>query len=161
MAKLRNKRTNEKYEIALDERGQVVDLENWLLEERRTEEERYGRMAPDLYERLETAGPDELIPVGIWLVAERDALPRPLPGESPDSPEFKSRRAAAEQERKEAIRLATDPLVNELTNKGRSVRYVDTFVPVIYADLTKADILDLARRPEVENLFLEGINQPE
>lgn len=121
VAKLRNRWTNEKYQIALNERGRVVDPEQWLLDERRALERKYGRLDPKLSETLASAGPGDLFAVVVSFGG-----------------------------RKEDALRAKEDLEREWAARGFNIKFSDINISSVIVELPKEEILALSRRREIQ-----------
>lgn len=81
-AKVMHRETKEFYEVTIDtETGKKVKKADLIEKELAIKKEKYGKLEPDLYGKLQKAKPDETVDVAIWLVSQDDPLPRPTPNE--------------------------------------------------------------------------------
>lgn len=60
-----------------------------------------------------------------------------------------------------AEQRAAEQRASELQARGRRVLHVDEMAPVITVELTKEEIMALSRRPDVDEIYAEGTNEPE
>lgn len=160
----------------------LVDLDNGRVEEdlaavREAEEkaylERYGRLEPALYRRLQEVDDDEVLPVAIWVaggpqrsqedlfaaVAARhleaqEALSRSGKPWDVEDPELAAR-IKAEYNRLSAADTAVriEPLVTHLERRGVEVTTYGV-LPSVTARLTKRQILELAQRDDIGMIYL-------
>lgn len=69
--------------IAVNEQGDVVDIEALATKEQESINTKYGRLDPPLAEQVTTTTPDAVIPVIIWLKESPSAPPQRLPPQAP------------------------------------------------------------------------------
>lgn len=141
---------------------------------------KYGKLQPALYERLQTADTDEMLPVAIWvggeygrsretlydILADRypevhDALAHHLSPFDVHNPGL-SQRIQSEYEQMHQADIATrlNPVVTYLKSQGTNAK-THFLLPSITVTLTKSAILELAKRDDVQTVYLvEGILQP-
>jgi hypothetical protein len=67
LAKILDTTTGKAYGVAADETGTIVDTDSLRAAERRGYAERYGKLSPRLFERVEQTGSDETLRVLVWL----------------------------------------------------------------------------------------------
>jgi hypothetical protein len=160
--------------------NQVTDLETVEQAEAQAYRAKYGKLSKALYERLQAAGADELLTVGIWVAVEPDraegelyallasrypqaqaALDRHLPPWNVDDP------ALSKQIKDEYLQMLQadidayiQPLKAHLESQGISVR-TQELLPSITCDIQKAVILALQEREDVTFIdLIEGVEQP-
>lgn len=160
----------------------LVDLDNGYIEEdlatvREAEEKaylnRYGKLEPALYRRLQEVDDDEVLPVAIWVAGESQhsqedlfaavaarfpeaqaALARSGKPWDVEDPELAAR-IKAEYNRLSVTDTAAriEPLVKYLKQRGAEIRTYGT-LPSVTAWLTKRQILGLSRYDEVGMIYL-------
>lgn len=160
--------------VATDAGGAPIDLEQVEMAEHATYEHRYGNLEPILYERLQSAAPDALIPVVVWLRTEEpDTQVAALADRYSDlnivagRPMIEPTDAAAKQridaylsERQAALAAyhfsLEQPIVGSLTALGYEVQTFSA-VPNVSAVLPASIILELAQREDVDTIYLGGM----
>jgi hypothetical protein len=163
-----NRRTDEDYEIASDDNGQAVDKAKLIEEDRQTHIAKYGKLSPELTERLKVAVADEEIDVII-------SLKFPPNNDRPKEPSLDSDRLKrmSDDERKELVkredeferqlqeynavraRRVIDPIVERLNRLGYS--------PMVIGDsgnislkLKPARIREIEKWDEVLSISVNG-----
>jgi hypothetical protein len=169
------------FELLVDRAtGQVEEREAIDTLEAQAHAAKYGKLAPNLYERLQNLGEEEIVPVAVWIVAppgqrldELEVAARTTlagkyaeahaaveHGDSPhavDSPELARQ---IEQEYRSMITNSMNqrvqPLAMEMEAQGVSVK-ADTGLPALFISLSKKAILTLATRSDVGEIdLMEG-----
>ena len=169
-----DKRQNKRYEISLDGTGQEVDKEGVLQNEQAAYQAKYGKLTPALAKRLETAKPDEVVPINIVIKPPDDdskAPQRPfLDTEAYER--LSEEEKLAFKEREAAFQKALDayliacaqriltPIVEKLSKLGTSVK-PDRFFLHISARLNPTAILEVNSWEEVRMIDLDHIVLPE
>ncbi|MSP12844.1 MAG: hypothetical protein EXR62_07790 [Chloroflexi bacterium] len=160
-AKVLDNKTGGIFGISMDTDGRVIDDNKAAEEERSAELSKYGKLTPDLVDKLEKIDVNQELTVGIW-------LEQPAKSFRPDPFEIAKR---SEEERQikrndwlsnvaSNIQTIQAPLLAVLKDHSIPVKYVDTLAPVVYATLSKAMIQNIVLRPDVHEIFLEGNVQP-
>jgi hypothetical protein len=137
---------------------------------------KYGKLHPELYELLQSASDDTLFPIAVWAA--------PFPGQRslreleeeaarlhPDAVKALQERGVAwavddpdlriqiEQKYNQLLAEEThkqvQPVIEWLQARGYAVQELPG-VPTVAATLTKQDILALAQRPDVSEIFFVG-----
>lgn len=166
----------------------LVDLANGAVEpdiaaveraEVSAQDAKYGKLHPALYERLQIAGDEELLPVAIWVKgggrsdeqlytilasrypAVRGALARHASPFDLDDPELVRRiQNEFQQMRQEDIEARLKPLLDDLNRRG-IIFQTYFLLPSITTKLPKVVILELATRDEIETIYLaDRVEQP-
>jgi hypothetical protein len=152
------------YGLALDPNGQQLDQTQLLLAEKEAYEARYGRISPELHDYLAADQSRQPVSVIIWL--KYDATPQTVrPDVSSDAPppyhedELDALNDAIEAQLQQSIALITAPVAERLAGLDQMVE-TDQYMPLIYTTLTPDLITEVARWPEVDTIYLDGINQP-
>lgn len=143
-------------------------------------QKRYGKYDRLLYERLQTANDQDMLPVAIWVGGERgrseeelqavlasrypevqDALARHAPLlDLPDPALVRRVKQEYEQLKQEDIAARVRPLVAHLESQAMPVRSYN-LLPSVAVTLTKSAILTLAQREDVAALYLvAGVAEP-
>jgi hypothetical protein len=141
---------------------------------------RYGKYDRPLYERLQTADEQEVLPVTIWVGGVRgrneEELQQVLASRYPEVREALTRHAPLldlsdpalvrrvkqeyEQLKQEDIAARVRPLIAHLESQAVPVQSY-SLLPSVMVTLTKSALLALAQREDVEVLYLvEGIAEP-
>jgi hypothetical protein len=144
-AKVLNTKTEEVIGIALDEWGQAVDYEKLKKEEKMALAQRYGKLTPKLYNMVISDFFTGNVPVAIWLNIDQERIP----GRDKN-------RDAAMADLRTLVADTTEDLEGELISRGITVDYVSTLAPLIYAQVSKADLADdgwLQQREDVQIIY--------
>lgn len=158
--KVRDTRSRQIYGVALDADAHEVDAENLLAAESTLHEARYGKLDPELAERLAEVADETLVAVSIWLKAppeedvEQSRRQRARRGESPtthDGTSALDRRASARLAA--AVRTIVAPVVARLEGMGYAATTIDGS-PVIHAVLPPAAIRAVAGWDDIERIYL-------
>ncbi len=142
---------------AIDMSGNVIDLDAARRLERTTYTKRYGKLTPELFQQLESMADEKMLTVGIWLqtadftpVDLREIRPLSQDQGTENVEEF----SAANQLRLERHAAAAQaPLVAALADLGRQPRYVSTIAPLVFVELRKSEILELAERADIDRIY--------
>lgn len=134
---------------------------------------KYGKLDPTLYERLQTAGKDEALPVAIWVGGQRgrseEELYAALAERYPEAREALARhrlpfdvpdRALARRIEDDYLHMRQDdlsariaPLLADLKSRGLPAEG-SPLLPSISVALTRTGVLELAWREDVEAIYL-------
>ncbi len=182
--KVLDKNSGEIYGSYLDENGNIVDSKKAKEKENKAHNDKYGKLEPALYEQLRDKDSDEKIKVGIWLTPidsekiEMDVLlkhpsVKTIKGRvmlSKDEKDNKGNLVGEEakkikdeifEEKKKAYKAKEKPLIDDLEKKGFDVDYASIAAPLVFANLTKKEILALEKRKDVNGVYLSRIYEPE
>ncbi len=141
--------------------------------EQKAHRARYGKLEPDLFERLETMKPDDEVPVAIWVAGEpkrsEEELYAALAARYPEAQAALERSGnpmdvgdyelGNEIEAEYVRMLGADtqeriqPLVRHLEGQGYAVTTLSA-LPAIAVTLPKASILELVKRADVGVVYL-------
>lgn len=158
--KVRDTRSRQIYGVALDADAHEVDAENLQAAENALHEARYGKLDPELAERLAEVADETPVAVSIWLKTppeedvEQPRRRRARRGEAPaahDGMGAQDRRAASRLAA--AVRLVVKPVVARLERMGYAATTIDGS-PIIYAALPTAAIRTVAGWDDVERIYL-------
>ncbi len=164
------------YGVNMDLDGNIVDIRKAEKEERKAYKNKYGKLAPDLYEHLQkVTDPNETIRVAIWLTPidsekiidevtskypdVKTTKGRPLPDTDMEKYDkvYKEIMAA----KKKACALKEKAIIDYLEGKGFSVIYASKLVPLVWVELPKNEILTLQERNDVGAIYLSKKCEPE
>ena len=146
---------------AVDQNGQVVDLDTLLAEETALRlATPAAKLHPDLAAVLETGG-HNAHNVVLWLVYDSEALDAydmllrsELPAE-PNEEELEAMEVAMTAFAEGQVQAITEAALGELANIGVDVRYVSTSAPAIFVDATRDQVMAMAASNLVDTLYLE------
>ncbi|NMG83354.1 MAG: S8 family serine peptidase [Methanosarcinales archaeon] len=181
--KLLDKKSGKVYGAYIDENGNIADFKKAKEKEDKTHKDKYGRLEPALYEKLQDMNSDDKIEVGIWLTPidsekiENDVLSRhptvktikgriiPPKDKTENngistSEEAKEVRDEIFEEKKKAYKAKEKPLIDALKKKGFDVDYASIAAPLVFANLTKKEILALNMRKDVDTIYLSRTYEP-
>jgi hypothetical protein len=157
ICKLLDPESGTRYEVALDERGETADLDALVLEDQRATFDKYGKIHPVLHLEIERRSDADRLPVGIWIAVEEEITDKSEIDIDPCG-------NAPEQllSYRERIRQALEPISRMVQERyeGASSTAL-TGAPLILAELTPAQIRELAGLENVAGIFLherEGID---
>jgi hypothetical protein len=144
--KAEDRTSGEPLQLAFDERGERVDVDEQLraLEERR--HRRYGKVHPTLHEAIRKAD-GERIPVAVWLVAQEEVVDKSTKG-------MRRRRPAHEVEAAERGKEVALRFADQARDYEFEMERVDEAAPILYGSLPAEQISLLAERDEVAGVFL-------
>jgi hypothetical protein len=149
ISKLLDPESGRRYQVAMDENGEPMDLETLVLQDQRAMRDRYGNIHPALYSELERRSGDERIPVGIWIRVEEVFV---------DKSEFEidpchEPPAALVRYRQQVLERAEN-FANMIRDRYQSDAVPLEGVPLLLTELTSPQIRELAAFDEVVGLFL-------
>ena len=137
-------------QLAYDERGREVDLDERLAELEKRRWERYGKLHPDLHARLREGGQVEVM---VWLaVPDLGPAEKSTRGESKKAP-------AVEEERRTAFGELAERFTAQVPGDAKVVR-IDDVAPVVVVSLPAKLVRELAESDLVAGVFLhrsEGV----
>jgi hypothetical protein len=140
--------------LAFNQAGERVDIEEELSALTRRRQERYGRLEPALFERLESGGDVE---VAVW--ASTHAVDVLTPEKS-DSREVKRQGRNEARAEKEWVALG-EQLAEVAQEFGLEPERVDSAAPVVYGKISADAVRRLAEHELVAGIFLyehEGVD---
>jgi hypothetical protein len=143
-----DRRTNAPVSLAFDQTGKPIDAERLLAEITVARAKKFGRMHESLYRARQAAKESQRLPVAVWLDTDPALLEvkRSTRGQKQRPRSATTQHAAIERATRNGLRL-----IEEL--KGR-IQRVSKFAPVVFADLSAAQLDRLARDKTVAGLFL-------
>jgi len=146
--KILDEKTQDIYAIYLDDTNTVVDPKKYSEEESGAYFKRYGKIEPELKEKLTELNENDRIKVWIWMKepAGIDVVSAQLHEKSQD-------RDLLNRER-EIYKGNSHDLVAQLKEKGFTVNYVSEYSPSFFAELTRDMIEELEKDPEVSAVYI-------
>jgi hypothetical protein len=176
-AKVVDKESDNIYGVYIDPDGSIVgDLRKVEKEEQEAYKNKYGKLAPDLYNRLQkVTDPNETIEVGIWLTpVDSEKIIDEVISKHPDVKTTKGKPMRDTDMEKydivykeimaakeEAGALKVKPIMDYLESKGFTVKCVSKVPPIVAAELPKSEILALQEREDVDTIYLSKVYEPE
>jgi len=163
--KISDHESDEMYAVSIDMDGNIVDETAIKDEERKAYVEKYGKLEPALYDRLQGASGGELIKVGIWLTPidsesiEKEVLSKIDEDKRTDG--NVTTRSEIFAAKKEAYSLKEKPVIDYLNAKGFEIIYASFSAPLIFAELLREEIIALEERDDVVRISLSKICEPE
>ena len=174
--KVLDKESGNIYGVDMDIDGNIVDIRKAEKEEQEAYTNKYGKLAPDLYDRLQkVTDQNETIEVVIWLTPidsekiidcvtskypdVKTAKGRPLP--DTDMEKYDEEYNEIFAAKKQAYALKEKPIIDYLESKGFEVTYASTTAPLVCAKLAKDEILALQEREDVDTIYLSQTLEPE
>lgn len=175
------------YELCVDENGNPVDIGEIEAEERRKYFEKYGKLSPELYDRLQKMGPDEKVHVWIWLsgidhnkVISRvmSRYPevdgrirvinlRPAPFDEnwnyDEDLEYLAEKIYKEilDELEKEYGYIQEQMIDELNKNGFKVSYKTKYAPIVFAELPKWFVIGLSRHENISEISSVRTMEPE
>ncbi len=145
-----NRRTGEPVPLAFDEAGRPVKPQAIFQRILENRARKFGKLHESLFTRLQKASASARTPVAIWLRCDEALETGDKKAKGPTTSPPAHARA-----RRTAIDGATREIAERLESEhgARGVR-ADAIAPVVYAELTAAQIRSIARQPEVIGIFL-------
>jgi hypothetical protein len=156
LMKASNRKSGAPVDLAFDQSGRAVDADRIFQRLLRARVKRFGKLHETLHAQIERTGPRKRLPVAFWLRSdEATAL-----GEKKEKGETR-RPTRQAQAQLRAIRGSVRSFASRLAEAypGHELE-PDPVAPVVYADLTRAEIEALAKDRDVVGVFLrerEGI----
>lgn len=156
------------YSVALDEQGQIVDLEELRALEREAGHSECGKFDPALCARIPTLTSNEQVEVAIWLedidvAAIYDAVAADYPASlqpgkglpfDVNHPDYEKAFREVEDRMSGANKEREEPVVAFLATEGFKASYASTTAPVVFAELTGEALDALAAREDVVGIYL-------
>ena len=134
-------------QLAFDQRGKAVDLDEKLAEVGRRRAKYYGRVHPTLFETMERSEPDERLPVAVWLV-------------DPE-PEIETKRERGVTRRPKHAEAACDRweelgrrFIDSMGKMGLEAERVDRAAPIVYGTVPASMVRELAAAESAAAVFL-------
>jgi hypothetical protein len=143
-------------ELAFDERGQRVDINDRLAQLARRRADKYGRLHETLFNKMENAKNGERIPIVVWPRLELPAAPYPKPADrrSTEPPEGEKKVVATLRKAGESLRATLQRAQIELPKDDKP----DEALPFVRASATVAQIRRLAENKAVGVIFFDDVS---
>ena len=158
--KVLDRETGEGHTLVLDASGRPVDRMELEREEELAKRDAYGRMTPELRQRLDGSRSDDRHEVSIWVKHDPTALVPPRPSPKQLRSMTPEERDAAKRERVEQLIAnhadVQQPLLDWLRTRGVFAR-AGQLAPLVTVDAPRFLIEQLAGRPEVQSVSLTGV----
>ena len=146
------------YEIAVNERGQKVDIDAILREDKKAHLKKYGKISPKLYKKMAKNRSGERLPVVLWLAAEEEKVDK----SEFDDQQLLQRVPQFQLNYRQRNKEVRSKLRTKLGKKLRiEVQAESDVAPALYLEMTPNQIQKLNRWDEVGGIFLhetEGID---
>ncbi len=165
--------TAAKYIVYLDADGQVVDGESLLSEEQSAHEAKYGKLEPALYQALSAAELDT-VQVGVWMRdIDHRAVEDAVAAEDPEA-RFQDGRPSPSLDREtsdgvwrevmaasaKAYEVLQGDLADGVSAAGGNVLAASAVAPLVYAEVPRSFVGQLAARDDVLALYLMRTYEP-
>jgi len=151
--KVLDEKTKIIYAIYLDDEFMVVNPIEYSDDENNAYSEKYGKLEPELKEKLNDLKGDETIKVWIWLKEPTD-----IASFISDSNEKINEPAYLAKERK-LYRDNSQEMVSYLNDKGYAIDYISEYSPSFFAELSKNIIIDIEKDPNVTKIYLSRTHE--
>ena len=149
---------------------EVIDGRITYEAEQKARIEKYGKLDPALYERLQTLSDDELVQISIWFSGvDVDQLRAEISAKYPDAKLIDSRPSNEtdlklyEQIYKEMVDVEINayrsqgvPIVDEVEKAGGKILYSSQRAPLIFAEVSKKTVYLIAAMEQAESLSLNS-----
>ncbi len=153
-AKMLDEKSSAVYGVYLDEQGRVVEIDAAKEAEAAEKSKRYGKLDPELAERVSTMRSDEKVVVWIWLTEP-----------SMDRSRFQGN--LSEEQHQELLSLQRAayaaheaPVIDFLKTQDSTVVYASQYAPVVFAEVSRETIQDLSKRSDVVSLDITRSYEP-
>jgi hypothetical protein len=143
VAKVIHSATGRVVQVAVDEDGQVVDLDAARRSENAARAARFGKIDPRLAKKMDMLKPQEKIPVSIWVNIPGRRTPR-------------SAASATPAVRLAAVERALAPLLQEVADAIKGAGGSATTpraAPLVFAKLTRHQIRAVEHHPDVAMIY--------
>ncbi len=163
-AKARNTRTEEIYNISLDENDNVADDETLSKEENILHEKKYGKFSEDLHEKLQAMSDSDMVKVEIILNGDDGgAIESPTYEEtqSQSQEEIETKMNAQYNEKISKIKTIEENFKEKCIDlQGYNILLEGEMLPVMIIELSKSELLKLAVYPEIKEIYYHTIDLP-
>ncbi|ABN57204.1 MULTISPECIES: S8 family peptidase [Methanoculleus] len=153
-AKILDEKSSAIYGIYLDEEGKAADIDAVREAEAAESSKRYGKLDPELADRVSTMRSDEKVVVWIWLTEP-----------SMDRSRFQGN--LSEEQHQELLSLQRTayaaheaPVIDFLKEQDSTVVYASQYAPVVFAEVSREAIQDLSKRSDVVSLDITRSYEP-
>ena len=153
-AKVLDAKSSAIYGVYLDEQGKVADIDAVKEAEAAEKSKRYGKLDPDLAERVSTLRSDEKVVVWIWLTEP-----------SMDRSRFQGNLSEEQYQGLLSLQRTTyaaheAPVIDFLKAQNSTVVYACQYAPVVFAEVSRETIQDLSKRSDVVSLDITRSYEP-
>ncbi len=153
-AKILDEKSSAVYGVYLDEEGKVADIDAVSEAEAAEKSERYGKLDPELADRVSTMRSDEKVVIWVWLTEP-----------SMDRSRFQGN--LSEEQHQELLSLQRStyaaheaPVIDFLKAQDSTVVYASQYAPVVFAEVSRETIQDLSKRSDVVSLDITREYEP-
>jgi hypothetical protein len=161
LGKVVDRQTGNVYGAEVDENGQEINAAAIRDLERTLQNSPEGRLEPALKAVLMDLSETETVQVGIWLktpdiqTVERPAVARGFEAgdQELENGSYDDLHAEAKAMLKSQMQSVQSPILDAISNLGRTPLYVSPVAPLVYVELTSADIYDMAARDDVSMIY--------
>lgn len=135
-------------DLAYDKKGNQVDTKKLFDTFNKDYLKKYGKIHESLYEEINVKKKN-LVDVAIWLnIKEKEPV---LVDKRPQE-------SGGDRKLRKQIQLKAEGFADKIKRKYKGERIrIDGFAPVVYATLTSTQVLELAKDPDVNRIFLHEI----
>ncbi len=153
-AKVLDAKSSAIYGVYPDEQGKVADIDAVKEAEAAEKSKRYGKLDPDLAERVSTLRSDEKVVVWIWLTEP-----------SMDRSRFQGNLSEEQYQDLLSLQRATyaaheAPVIDFLKAQDSTVVYACQYAPVVFAEVSRETIQDLSKRSDVVSMDITRSYEP-
>jgi len=153
-AKMLDEKSSAVYGVYLDEQGKVADIDAAKEAEAAEKSKRYGKLNPELAERVSTMRSDEKVVVWVWLTEP-----------SMDRSRFQGNLSEEQHQELLSLQRATyaaheAPVIDFLKAQDSTVVYASQYAPVVFAEVSRETIQDLSKRSDVVSLDITREYEP-
>lgn len=116
---------------------------------------RYGKLEPELHDKLQVMGPDEMVSTLIWLEEPKEVT------RLPDYEITQDQRNLTLAAQREQYATAEKPLIDALTVKNCTIKYSSWYAPIVFADVHANLIKEIESRSDVVSISLSKEMRPQ
>lgn len=150
--KAEDRKSHKPVQLAFDSKGKPVDLDRAYADLAKRRLKKYGKLHPDLHERIQREEPKSEIPVAVWLRTSEPKLPeKPIRG-------VVRRRPESDRKLCEVWKAAADRFVVAADRLGFRLDRIDSAAPVLFGTIAANRAAELAESEEVAAIFLHRID---
>ena len=153
-AKMLDEKSSAVYGVYLDEAGRAAEIDAVSEAEAAEKSERYGKLDPELADRVSTMRSDEKVVIWVWLTEP-----------SMDRSRFQGN--LSEEQHQELLSLQRStyaaheaPVIDFLKAQDSTVVYASQYAPVVFAEVSRETIQDLGKRPDVVSMDITREYEP-
>lgn len=158
--KVVDQKTGTAYGVSFDLEGSVIEDQQMVSAERDAANSPQGRIHPDLKPLIEDMDENASIMVSIWLKTPDLQVPdRPDRGEDLDQARLDAYEDSVRDSLSSQMDLVQAPVLDALSQMGREPASVSPIAPLLYVELTAAEIDAVAERPDVDMIYGPNENQ--